>query len=170
MSKFVKNLITAELKQRYDGVTDACVVDLTGLNVKETQRLRASLREKSSRMEVVKNRLARRAFVDGPLAPLGDVLVGPCALVTTSESIIDVAKLLVEATQEFASLTLKQALVEDVDGVLAVSDVAKMRSRAETLADLAMLIASPGRAIAGCVGSPQAKIAGCLKAIVDKAA
>ena len=28
----------------------------------------------------------------------------------------------------------------------------------------------PGRAIAGCLKSPQSKIAGCLKAIIEKAA
>ena len=32
-----------------------------------------------------------------------------------------------------------------------------------------MLIASPGRRLAGCLDAPGGKIAGCLKAIADKA-
>jgi len=38
------------------------------------------------------------------------------------------------------------------------------------IGEVLMLIGSPGRAVAGCLRSPQSKIAGCLKTIADKAA
>jgi large subunit ribosomal protein L10 len=170
MSKPVKAMVTSELQQRFVGVDSACVVDLTGLPVKEQEALRAALRGKSARLCVVKNSLARRAFQGTPLESLGSSLEGPCALVTSSEPMNEVAKVLVEAAKEFTSLTLKQALVEGDPNLLTVEEVSKMKGRRETLGELVMLIGSPGRAIAGCLQSPQSKIAGCLKTMLDKAA
>lgn len=170
MSKAVKELMTADLKKRFDGIENACVVDLTGLNVKSTEKLRDALCEKSARMQVVKNRLARRAFEGGPLERLGSSLEGPCALVTSPEGIIDVAKTLVEVATEFPELTLKQAIFDGDEDLITVEDLSKMKTRTELLGDVAMLIASPGRAVAGCIQSPQAKIAGCAKTLADKAA
>jgi large subunit ribosomal protein L10 len=164
-------MITEELRGRYSGVESACVIDMTGMNVKEQEGLRRALRAKSARVEVVRNSLARRAFADCPLEPLGAALEGPCALVTTeSESLVETAKALVEVAAEFEKLTLKQAIVDGEPSLLTVAEVAKLKSRAEILGEVAMLIGSPGRSVAACIGSPQSKVAGCLKALVDKAA
>ena len=168
MSRFVKELITTQLKGQYEGLDSALVVDLTGMDVHSTQELRARLRGKNARLQVVKNALARRAFGDGPLGPLGVALEGPCALVTSDDSIIDAAKVLVEAAKEFQALKLKDGLVEGDPSLLAVADVAKLRSRAEVIGDLVGLFTSPARSLAGCIGGPQARLAGCLKAIVEK--
>lgn len=168
MSKAVKELITTSLRSRYDGVQDACVVDLTGLDVQRTQRLRAGLRSKSMRLEVVKNSLARRAFADGPLAPLGDKLSGPCALVTGGDSIIEVAKTLVESAKELGNIALKEAMVDGDPKLLTVAEVSRMMSRLELIGEIAMLVSSPGRAIAGCIGGPGGRIAGCLATLADR--
>ena len=170
MSKPVKAMITAELRERYSGVDSACVVDLTGLNVQEQQQLRSALRAKNASLRVVKNGFAKRAFVDTPLEPIGNALQGPCALVTSPESLVVIAKLLVEAAKEHAELTLKQAILEGDPELVTVEQLSRMRGRHELLGELLMLIVSPARAIAGCLGSPQAKIAGCLKAMADKEA
>lgn len=170
MSKPIKEMVRAEIAQRYADVQSACVVDLSGLSVQSTERLRRLLREKAARLQVVKNSLARRAFEGTALEPLGKSLEGPCALVVSEDSIIDAAKTLVELAKEFAALELKQALYEGDPSLLTVEQLSKMRTKNEILGEVAMLVASPGRAIAGCLSSPQAKIAGCLKAMIDKAA
>lgn len=170
MSKTVKTMVTDDLRARYREVRSACVVDLTGLNVQEQQGLRATLRTRSGRLEVMRNSLARRAFQDGPLEPLSSTLVGPCALVTGSESVIELAKALVEAAQKFTQLKLKQAIMEGVPELLTVEILAKMKSHRDLIAEVAQLIGSPARALAGCLASPQSRIAGCLKALVERAA
>ena len=170
MSKAVKAMVAEELRERYVGVSNACVVDLTGLTVQEQQQLRKRLREKTGQIQVVKNSLARRAFAGGPLAMLGEALDGPCAVVTAPESLIDIAKILVEAAKEFKNLDLKQAVIEDDSDLLTVVEVAKMKSHDELLAEIAMLVGSPGRALVSCISSPQSKIAGCLKTLAEKAA
>ena len=92
MSKAVKDMVTKEYRTRYEGTLSACVIDMTGMKVQEQQKLRASVREKAASIRIVKNSLARRAFADGPLSPLGDALEGQCALVTSEGTpVIEVA-------------------------------------------------------------------------------
>ncbi len=169
MSKPIKRMVTGYLKNRFEDQSSACVVDLTGLDVASTQAIRTGLRENNARMEVVKNRLARQAFNDTPLQPLGEVLSGPCALVTVEDdTIIDVAKKLVELSKKYKSLKLKTAIFDGDPDLLTVQDMSKMKSLGDLLGEIAGLIGGPGRLVAGAVSAPQAKIAGCLKAIADK--
>ena len=46
----------------------------------------------------------------------------------------------------------------------------RMKGLSELFGEIAMLVSSPGRAIAGCVQSPAGKIAGCLKTLAERAA
>jgi len=168
MSKTIKGMITDVYRSRYADADGACVIDLTGMDVKEQEKLRRALREASAEVQVVKNSLARAAMRDTPLEPLGNALSGPCAIVVSSSSLIEAAKALAEAAEEFESLTLKHALLDGDPELIDVAVLAKMKGRIELLGEIAMLVASPGRALAGCMSSPQGKIAGCLKAIADK--
>ena len=87
---------------------------------------------------------------------------------TTGDSAIEVAKFLVSATKEYPALRLKTAVFDGDATLLTVEQLSKLRGKRELLGEVAMLLASPGRALAGCLRSPQSKIAGCLKAIADK--
>lgn len=170
MSKPAKQMITDEIKRRYEDCASACVIDMTGMNVQQQEKLRGAIRQKSGRIHVIKNSLARRAWKDAPLEPLGSSLEGPCAVVIGAESIIEVAKTLVEAAKEFSELKLKQAIFEGDPQLYTVEQLSKMKGKSELLGEIAMLLSSPGRAIAGCLSSPGSKIAGCLKAVIEKAA
>ena len=52
MSKFVKNIITEELKKRLGGVENALLVNLVGMQVNDSNKLRAVLAEKDVRVMV----------------------------------------------------------------------------------------------------------------------
>lgn len=144
------------------------MVNLTGLDVERTIKLRRELNSKAIQLHVIKNSLARRAFAGGPLEALGKALNGPCALAIGGDSIIEVAKTLVQCAKELGDIELKQAIVEGDTELLTVADVARMLGRRELLGEIAMLVSSPGRAVAGCIGSPAGKIAGCLKTLADR--
>lgn len=60
MSKYVKQLVTDEIRSRLTGVQDALVVNVIGLNTAKTYLLRRKLRDKNISLLVVKNSLARR--------------------------------------------------------------------------------------------------------------
>lgn len=169
MSKPVKNLIIDELAKRYAGVSDACVVDLTGLDAIATHKLRRALRSQGIELHVVKNRMARRAFASGPLAPLGTYLDGPCALATGGESVVDVAKTLLKCVKDFPKVALKKAIIEGDAALVPIDQLAKWKSKKESQGEVVVLATSPGRRIAGCLTGPGGRIAGCLKAIIEKA-
>lgn len=169
MSKPVKDVITHEYQARYSELASACVVNVIGLDAVSTNRLRNELGAKKIRLQVVRNSLARRALADHPLAPLASAMKGPCALVTGGDSMIDVAKLLVSMKKTYPKLELKVGIIDGDPDIIDVEQMAKMKSRVEMLGEVAMMIASPGRRVAGCVASPGGKIAGCVKAIVEKA-
>jgi large subunit ribosomal protein L10 len=168
MSKPVKDLVTNEYKSRYADLDSACVVSVIGLDAISTNRLRGELRGKNIELHVVKNSLARRAFTGGPLEPLGKAMTGPCAVVTGGASIIDVAKLLLEAKRTYPQIELKLGIVAGDPELIDVERMAAMKSRTELLGDVAMLIGSTGRRLAGCLVGPGGRIAGCVKAIVEK--
>jgi large subunit ribosomal protein L10 len=169
MSKPVKDVITREYQSRYGELNGACVVNVIGLDAIASNRLRNELKAKNIRVQVLRNRLARRALSSQTLGPLASALKGPCAIVTGGESIIDVAKTLVAMKKTYPKLELKLGMVEGDPDLIDVEQMAKLKSRIEVLGDVAMLIASPGRRLAGCLQSPGGRIAGCLKAIVEKA-
>ncbi|MGB0714356.1 MAG: 50S ribosomal protein L10 [Phycisphaerae bacterium] len=166
MSKPVKSMIMSEYRKRYEGVESAAVVEMVGMDVHDQEKVRVALLEQDARMQVLKNSLARKAFESTPLEPLGEVLQGPCALVTTTqETLIETAKVLVSAAKDFEAFKLKSAVVEG--DLFTVSQVAKMKGKAELLGEISGLIGSPGRALAGCLKSPGGKIAGCLKKMIE---
>ena len=67
MSKQVKDLIAEDL-QAAEGVNDALLVNVIGLNSANTFSLRSELRSKNISLLVVKNSLAQRATEGTPLA------------------------------------------------------------------------------------------------------
>jgi len=168
MSKAVKDLITDEYKTRYAEVGSACLVSVIGLGAAETNQLRGELRERSIRLQVVKNSLARRALADRPLAALGSVLTGPCALVTGNEPVIEIAKLLVEVKKKYPQLELKVGIIEGEPDLIDVEQLAKRMGLAELRSELSMLIASPGRSLAGALNGAGGRLAGAIQAVADK--
>ena len=92
MSKFVKNLITNELSSRLDGVEDALLVNVIGMDANSTVTLRRQLREKNINILVIKNSLAARATRGTNLENAFAEMEGTLALVWGSEDIISLAK------------------------------------------------------------------------------
>ena len=167
MSKPVKDLMTQEYQQQYGELESACIVSVIGLDAISTNQLRGELRAKNLSLKVVKNSLARRAFAGGPMAPVGEALEGPCALVTGGESAIDAAKALVDLKKTYPKIELKLGMMVGYPELIEVERLAKMKNRVELLGELAAQLMSPAARLAGCLASPGGRIAGCVKAIAE---
>ncbi len=59
MSKRVKDLLTKDFSSRLDGVDDALLVNVIGMDANKTVVLRRQLREKNIQLMVVRNSLAQ---------------------------------------------------------------------------------------------------------------
>ncbi len=169
MSKYVKDLLTKELRDRYNTLDSALWIDMTGAGGVVTNQFRAELHSKNMRAEIVRNALFKRACGDGPLAELADAMTGPCMLVTGGDSLIDVAKIVDEWAPKIPSLSMRGALLEgeylDQDRVAGLS---KMPSKADLQATIAGIVLAPGGNLAAAVLSGGSNIAGCVKSLIEK--
>jgi large subunit ribosomal protein L10 len=166
MSKYVKDLITNDLRQRLDGVADALVVDVVGLEMNKAVDLRKRLREKSIQLLVVKNSLARRATEGTTLAPAFEGAVGTLALVWGGEDIISLAKEIIALAdkKEFEKFTPKGGVMDGQRlSAAQVRDVSKWPSRAEQLSIVVGQILNPGATLSAQLLGPARLLASQVK-------
>jgi large subunit ribosomal protein L10 len=176
MSKPIKNLIVADYRKRFADIEGAVVIDVRGIDANTTNDLRLSLREKSIRVTVVKNSLARSAIGGTPLASLAPVLEGPSALaygaseLAGAASVVDVAREIVEWARKIKDMQLKGAVLDGVlySGPEGVKRLSQFPTRAEAQAKVVQLVLSPGRNITGAAKGPGGRILGIIKEIQDR--
>jgi len=170
MSKLVKDMLVREYQDRLEGVDDAAVISLRGVDANSTNEIRSKLEEKGIRVTIVRNALFKRAFEGKGLEALDKVLVGQNALVYGAESVVDVAREVVDLVKDYPNIELKGACLDGLtfEGEDGVKKLSKFPTREEAIADVVTLILSPGRNLAGQLKGPGGRLAGILKAIQDK--
>jgi len=166
MSKFVKDLITKDLRNRLDGVEDALLVDVIGLKNETNVALRQRLRKKNIQLLVVKNSLARRATEGTSLAPAFETADGTMALIWGGEDIISLAKEVITISEDknFQPFAPKGGVMDGQplagDQVKAIS---KWPSRSEQLSILSGQILSVGAMLSSQLLSGGGKLASQIK-------
>jgi ribosomal protein L10 len=166
MSKQLKNLISSELKKRLEGVNDALLVNVIGLNSSNTYALRRELRSKNIHLLVVKNSLARRATKGTPLAKAFDNTEGSLAIVWGAEDFVSLAKELVEIHKrpEFEKCTAKGGVMEGEKLTAEkVAEISKWPNRAGQISLLLGQILSPGSQLLSQLTSPGGKLLSQIK-------
>ncbi len=170
MSKPVKDLIVADYQRRFGTLENALLIEVRGINAKDTNRMRIGLKEKKIRVTVLKNTLARRAFAGSGLAALAPGLTGPSALAYGAESVVDVARELVEWARKIENLRLKGAILdgEYFEGQAGVERLSRFPTRGEAIAQVVQLVLSPGAQAVGCVTGPGGAVMGIVEEIIKK--
>lgn len=167
MSKYVKELISNELSKRLEGVNDALVVDVVGMNAQSSFMLRKQLREKNIQITVVKNSLARRATEGTPLSAAFQGVEGSAAVVWGGEDIVSLAKIVTgfASDAKFKGLAAKGGVMDGASlSGDEVTQVSKWPSRQEQLSILVGQILSPGAQLASQLLAP----GGLLASQIDK--
>ena len=166
MSKFVKDLITKDLRKRLDGVDNALLVDVIGLENNKNVALRQRLRKKNIHLLVVKNSLARRATEGTRLASAFDDAGGTLALIWGGEDIIWLAKEVISIAEDkqYDKFLPKGGVIDGqplaADQVKAVS---KWPTRQEQLSILSGQLLSPGAKFSSQLLGAGAKLASQIK-------
>jgi large subunit ribosomal protein L10 len=166
MSKYVKQLMTDELKQRWEGVGDALLVDVSRIEANDAVTLRRRFREKNIHLMVIKNSLARRASEGTSLAPAFEGAEGALAVVWGAEDIVSLAKEVTAAAKEkaYESFEPRGGVMEGAKlSPDQVKQVSKWPSRTEQLSILMGQILSPGMTLNAQLLSPGAKLASQVK-------
>lgn len=158
MSKYVKDLITRDLKRRFEGVEDACLVTCTGMDANTTNELRTELSQKDIHMMVVKNSLARRATEGSSLAPAFEGASGQVAVLWGSTDFVSLVKEVVRLDKDdekYDEFTATGGVMDgerlDEAGVKAIS---KWPSREEQIATLVGQILGPGATLSAAMLGP----------------
>jgi large subunit ribosomal protein L10 len=166
MSKYLKELITNEIKERLAGVDDLLVVDVMGMEVNQNVVLRRTLREKNIHVLVVKKSLARRATEGTALAPAMEGVEGSAAVVWGGEDIVSLAKEVTKLAKDdqFKPFAPKGGVMDGAHlSAEEVTAVAKWPSRSEQLSLLVGQILSPGAMLSGQLLGPGRALASQVK-------
>ena len=171
MSKYVKGLLQAELERKIEDndISSFMVVNLVGISGVENNQMRGELKEKGISLMVVSNSLFKSALRGRELDAAVDLIEGACAIAYGGDSVVDVAKVVVDWSKKIEPLEVKGAFLDgsilDADAAVGLS---KMPSRVELQGQIVGLALSPGSQLASAITSAAGNIAGCLKTIIDK--
>jgi large subunit ribosomal protein L10 len=167
MSKYVKNLVVQDIQKRLNGIQDALLVNVIGLDSGKTYLLRKKLREKNIHLLVVKNSLAKRAAEGTSLAPAFDSLEGSSALCWGGEDFVALAKEIVLLNKKGGEFEKFETRGGVLDGAKLSSDkvqeISKWPSRTEQLSILVGQILSPGANLLSQLTSPGGALASQIK-------
>ena len=171
MSKYVKDLVSKHYAQRLEGVDDALVVNVIGLDANQSVVLRKELREKNIQLLVVKNSLAKRASEGTPLAPVFEGAEGSLAIMWGSEDAISLAK---EATKlqndkNYEAFETRGGVIDgEVLSADRVREISKWPSREEQLSLLVSQILGPGANLGSQLLGPGRSLASQVKQVEEK--
>lgn len=171
MSKYVKNLVIGDIQQRLQGVSDALVVNLIGLDSGKTFALRKRLREKQIQVFVVKNSLARRATEGTSLGPAFEGVEGSLAVCWGSEDFVSLVKEVVAISKsgEFEKFEARGGVLDGEKlSAEKVTEISKWPNRQEQLSILLGQILAPGANLLSQLSSPGGDLVSQIKEVEKK--
>lgn len=171
MSKFVKDLLVQECRDRWQGVNDCLITNMIGLNSTQTYDLRKRLREKNIHVLVVQNSMARRAAEGTSLAPAFDGLSGTSAVVWGGDDFVSLVKEVVDldGDENFQAFEARGGAMDGEPlNAERVKEISKWPSRAEQLSILAGQLTAPWRTLQSQLVGPGGALASQIKQKADE--
>jgi ribosomal protein L7/L12 len=154
MNRTEKENEIAQLKQDFEKVKSAFLLDFRGMKVIDATELRRQIHKSQASLKVVKNTLALLATKDSPMKVLADYFEGPTAVAYTEDDAVSLAKVLNSVAKENPNLVIKAGYLEGafIEGK-RVADVASMPTKNALQAQLVGMLASPFRRLVWVLNS-----------------
>ncbi len=170
MSKLMKEMIIEQYRAKFDGIDDAVLVDIRTLDANQNNEMRTELGAKDIRVTVVQNRLAKVAFADSNLKAIDTFLAGPTAVVYGADSVVNVAREIMDWSRKIKSLELKGAVLdgEIFDGKSGVEALSKFPTKEESHAQVVQLVLTPGSDLVNAATAPGAQLLGIVDEMIDR--
>ena len=158
MSKYVKDLVTRDIKRRLEGVDDAVLVSCVGMDANTTNELRGELNSKEIQLLVVKNSLARRATEGTQLSAAFEGASGQIGVCWGSSDFVSLVKELVNLDKDkdkYDKFVADGGVMDgeklDADGL---KEVSKWPSREEQISLLVGQILGTGSQLSAALLGP----------------
>lgn len=170
MSKYVKDLIVKDLQQRLEGVDDAVLVNVIGIDANKSVLLRRQLREKDISLLVVKSSLAKRATEGTPLHAAFNDMEGALAVIWGGEDFVSLVKEVskLDKDTEYEAFEARGGVLDgehlDAD---RVKEISKWPSREELVAIVAGQAIGIGSEVAGQLIAPAEQIASQIEKLIE---
>jgi large subunit ribosomal protein L10 len=156
------------IKGDFEGVENFIFTDYRGLTVEQITTLRNKLRETGSVYKVVKNRFARIALKELNKPEVGDMLIGPTAVVISGDDAGTAAKELFSFAKE-APVQVKGGIIgEDVFDVKQMEAYSKLPSKNELIAKLMGTMNAPLQNFVYILNGVPEKFVRTLQAVADQ--
>ncbi len=170
MSTQIKNMIVAEYRRRFNDIQDALIIDIRGIDANENNDLRVDLHGKDIHITVLKNSLAKTAFEGTDLEVLTSALTGPAALVFGGDSVVDVARNLVDWAKKVKNLELKAAVLDGelFEGSDGVKRLGEFPTKEEAMASVIGLVLSPAQNVVSAATSPGSNLLGIVEELKSR--
>ena len=170
MKKEVKDTIIVELGEKLKQYAHFYLVDISGLNAKDTSDLRRKCFKNEIKLTVVKNTLLRKAFEASVIdfEPLYEALKGNTAVMFCNTANVP-AKLLKDY-KKAGIPALKAAYAEEgmYVGADKLEELASIKSKNEVIADIVALLQSPAKNVISALQSGANTIHGVLKTLGER--
>ena len=164
-----KKAVVDEVSAIASRAISAVLADYRGLSANEMTQLRSQARKSNVYLKVVRNTLARRAFVNTEFECLSNRLEGPLFIALSLNAPSDAARLLKEFSQASEKLQIKALSVGGkVYDPEQLDVVASLPTRNEAIAKLMYVMRAPIEKFARTMQEPYAKLVRLMVAIKEK--
>ena len=140
-SEKILNQKKAEVSDLAAKIKDAKLVLLTdyrGINVEDVTNLRTQLRNTNAEYKVIKNNITKRALAEAGIEGLEDKLVGPTAVIMSSEDYLEPTKAIYKFSKDNDFYKIKGGVIEGkVMTAEEIITLAKLPSKETLLSMLA---------------------------------
>ncbi len=168
MNRTEKQAKVAELQDQYKAAAAIFLSDYRGLTVAEMTEIRDELMKVQSRMQVVKNRLMKRALADASVSELDEHLTGPTAIAFVDEDPVGAAKVLAKFQKEFEALEIRAGVMKgEVIDAKQIEALSKLPSREELYAKLLGTLSAPASNMVRVLQGNAEKLVRVLAAVRD---
>lgn len=166
LTRAAKDQQIKEFNAAFKTSPSVMVVEYKGLTVNEMEKLRKDIHNAQAELKVVKNTLLKIAAKDTDIEKIDELFEGPTAVAICESDAAAVAKVFVDTIKDAPMLKVKGGFIDgSVMDANAISELSKLPSRPELIAEFMGLLKAPMSNVVGALSQMQTKLLYALEAL-----
>jgi large subunit ribosomal protein L10 len=139
-----KKLMVEEIREKLEKPSAIFITSFNAMLVPEQEQLRRKLKEINTSLFLVKNRIAKQAFIQSGKETIASLIQGPTALALSNGDSVAISKVLIDFTKKYNNFKILGAYIdEQLFDFALVKKLASIPSREVLLAQVIGGINSP---------------------------